>query len=132
MKMAGGAMAKNLYEVLGTRMDATPVEIKAAFRERAMALHPDRSGAESGPFREAREAYEVLSDPERRRAYDRELRQYQAPAWIAPQEVEHFAAPGYRPRRNTAEPFRAPERKSQDELLRRAMFARLWRLFDEF
>jgi molecular chaperone DnaJ len=65
-------MAKNYYLILGITEDASGEEIKAAYRQRAMELHPDRSGRERGPFQEVQEAYSVLGDPERRRRYDRE------------------------------------------------------------
>jgi len=62
---------RDYYVILGIASDATLDEVKSAFRRRAMELHPDTSGLESGPFLEAQEAYAVLSDPERRRRYDR-------------------------------------------------------------
>jgi molecular chaperone DnaJ len=64
-------MRKDYYVILGIASDASLEEVKSAFRRRAMELHPDTSGLESGPFLEAQEAYGVLSDPERRRRYDR-------------------------------------------------------------
>ncbi|HEY9174276.1 MAG TPA: DnaJ domain-containing protein [Verrucomicrobiae bacterium] len=63
-------MPGNYYVILGVATNATPAEIKAAFRRRAMELHPDRSGIGSEPFIEVQEAYGVLSDPDRRRHYD--------------------------------------------------------------
>lgn len=63
-------MEKNYYVILGISSEASLEEIRAAFRRRALELHPDRSGLESGPFLEVQEAYGVLSDPERRRRYD--------------------------------------------------------------
>jgi molecular chaperone DnaJ len=63
-------MRKNYYVILGVASDASVAEIKAAFRRRALELHPDTSGRESGPFLELQEAYGVLGDPERRRRYD--------------------------------------------------------------
>jgi molecular chaperone DnaJ len=68
-------MAKrDFYEVLGVGRTATEAEIKQAYRRLAMKLHPDRNPgnaeAEAG-FKEAKEAYEVLSDAEKRAAYDR-------------------------------------------------------------
>lgn len=66
------AMRKNYYVILGIAADATLEEVKSAFRRRAMELHPDTSGFESGPFLEVQEAYGVLSNPERRRRYDRQ------------------------------------------------------------
>ncbi len=61
------------YEVLGVARTAAATEIKKAFRRLAMQFHPDRNqedGAEAR-FKQVSEAYEVLSDPEKRAAYDR-------------------------------------------------------------
>src|SRR5690349_16273710 len=65
-------MPRDYYEVLGVSRDADETEIKKAFRRLARELHPDvnqESDAEER-FKEAAEAYEVLSDAERRRTYD--------------------------------------------------------------
>ena len=65
---------RDYYEVLGVSRDADDATIKKAFRRLARELHPDVNtndpDAES-KFKEAAEAYEVLSDPERRATYDR-------------------------------------------------------------
>src|ERR1051325_5510207 len=61
------------YQVLEVQRDASADEVKRAFRRLAMQYHPDRNsepGAEAR-FKEINEAYEVLSDPERRATYDR-------------------------------------------------------------
>jgi len=63
-------MLKDYYLILGVGANATLEEIKSAFRRRAMEVHPDHSGRGSGPFLEIQEAYNVLSDPARRRTYD--------------------------------------------------------------
>jgi molecular chaperone DnaJ len=67
-------MAKDYYRILGVARDATTAEIKSAFRRLARETHPDANPdnpeAEAG-FRAAAEAYEVLSNPERRQRYDR-------------------------------------------------------------
>jgi molecular chaperone DnaJ len=62
------------YEVLGVRRDADDREIKKAFRVLARELHPDVNRHDAGAeekFKEAAEAYEILSDSERRGTYDR-------------------------------------------------------------
>lgn len=66
---------RDYYEVLGVGKDAGEQEIKSAYRKKAMQHHPDRNPdnhkeAEE-KFKEAAEAYAVLSDPEKRSAYDR-------------------------------------------------------------
>ena len=64
---------RDYYEILGLDRDASPEDIKKAFRRLAMQYHPDRNkedGAEAR-FKEIGEAYEVLSDSEKRAAYDR-------------------------------------------------------------
>lgn len=66
-------MAKDLYEILGVSKNATDDEIKKAFRRRARELHPDVNKAPDAEdqFKELNEAYDVLSDPQKRSAYDR-------------------------------------------------------------
>ena len=66
-------MAKDLYEVLGVSKDATEADIKKAFRRRARELHPDVNKAPDAEdqFKELNEAYDVLSDANKRAQYDR-------------------------------------------------------------
>jgi molecular chaperone DnaJ len=64
---------RDYYEVLGLNRDASEEDIKKSYRKLAMKFHPDRNpdskdGEEK--FKEAKEAYEVLSDTEKRKAYD--------------------------------------------------------------
>ena len=66
-------MPRDYYDVLGVSRDASDTEIKKAFRGLARELHPDVTGHDpdaEARFKEAAEAYEVLSDAERRRTYD--------------------------------------------------------------
>lgn len=66
-------MAKNYYVILGVDPDASQEQIKSAYRQKVKEFHPDYYGDDSGPFLAVQEAYTVLSDLERRRAYDDEL-----------------------------------------------------------
>ena len=64
---------RDFYEVLGVDRTASAEEIKGAFRKLAMQYHPDRNDAKDAAerFKEIGEAYEILSDPEKRSRYDR-------------------------------------------------------------
>ncbi len=67
-------MRRDPYEVIGVERDAEDRDIKRAFRRLARELHPDVNSHDPGAeekFKEAAEAYEILSDPERRATYDR-------------------------------------------------------------
>ena len=68
-------MAKaDYYEVLGVPRTATEAELKAGFRKLAMQFHPDRNPGDSAAelkFKEINEAYQCLSDKDKRAAYDR-------------------------------------------------------------
>ncbi len=64
---------RDYYEVLGVAKDATADQIKSAYRKLAMKYHPDRNPGDNSAkekFQEASEAYEVLSNPEKRQRYD--------------------------------------------------------------
>lgn len=60
------------YKILGLSPSATADLIKAAYRKKAAQYHPDKNQSADAAtrFREVQEAYEVLSDPARRRAFD--------------------------------------------------------------
>jgi len=63
-------MNKNYYETLGISKSASQDEIKKAYRKLAMQHHPDRGGGDGDKFKEINEAYQVLSDPQKRQQYD--------------------------------------------------------------
>ena len=67
-------MPADAYELLGVARDADETQIKKAFRKAARELHPDVNPDDpeaEARFKEVAEAYEILSDPERRATYDR-------------------------------------------------------------
>lgn len=107
--MVAKSMARpDYYQILGVSPDSTPEEIRAAYRRRVKEVHPDRAGEQaSEAFRAVQEAYEVLSDRERRRAYDQERARVPAaserwsgrfrdPSWV--RFVESVVAGGAVPR----------------------------------
>jgi DnaJ-class molecular chaperone len=78
------ARSGDLYDVLGVKTDASPQDIKKAFRNRARECHPDVAGADPAKaeeFKRLREAYEVLSDPAARARYDRRNEPKTGPYW---------------------------------------------------
>ena len=66
-------MPRDPYELLGVQRDAGEADVKKAFRRLARELHPDVNQADDAEarFKEVAEAYEILSDPQRRATYDR-------------------------------------------------------------
>ncbi len=72
-------MRKDYYSILEVSKNCNQEEIKAAFRKKAMQLHPDKNPNDSSAelkFLDAMEAYEVLLDPARRKKYDQEQHYY--------------------------------------------------------
>jgi DnaJ-class molecular chaperone len=62
----------DLYAALGLDSAATLADIKKAFRQKASSLHPDKNTAPDAPerYRAVQEAYDILSDADKRQAYD--------------------------------------------------------------
>lgn len=67
---------KDYYAVLGVDADVTDAALKSAYRRKASAFHPDRNPSADAAenFREMQEAYDLLSDPAKRRDYDENRR----------------------------------------------------------
>lgn len=63
-------MAKDYYNTLGVSKSASAEEIKRAYRKLAHQHHPDKSNGEAEKFKEINEAYQVLSNPQKRAQYD--------------------------------------------------------------
>lgn len=63
-------MAKDYYDILGVSKDASDDEIKKAYRKAAHKHHPDKEGGDEAKFKEINEAYQVLSDAQKRQQYD--------------------------------------------------------------
>lgn len=62
-------MGETLYETLGVARDASPAQVKAAFRRKAKSSHPD-AGGDADAFQRLKDAYDVLADEGNRRHYD--------------------------------------------------------------
>ncbi|MEN6302280.1 MAG: DnaJ domain-containing protein [Armatimonadia bacterium] len=84
-------MNTELYQILGIAPDATPEDIKAAYREKAKRWHPDLGGNEAA-FQKLQKAYVVLSDPDERAYYDRTGRADRAKADAIEEQARGFFA----------------------------------------
>ncbi|WP_322796378.1 J domain-containing protein [Tepidiforma sp.] len=97
-------MARDFYEVLGVARTATEKEIRSAYRKLARKFHPDVNPGDKSAeakFKEINQAYEVLSDPEKRKKYDRWGDQWE----LADQLEAAGARPGATPFGGGRDPF---------------------------
>jgi curved DNA-binding protein CbpA len=100
-------MLVDYYQVLGLSRSASQIEIKAAFRKLAKELHPDKHGGDPSTealFKEVNEAYEILSNIEKKMAYDKRvyLETIQVARSYSPPASTTYTSPnpaGYAPRR---------------------------------
>ncbi len=128
-------MAKDYYVILGISRDASPRQVKGAYRRLAKELHPDHYGDDARPFQAVQEAYDVLGDAERRRRYDEQVRVRRT--WRPPPaeslgtprggpEPEPLIPDGPRPGRGGGHPLRSmrPHRPTFEE-----PFEWMWRHF---
>jgi hypothetical protein len=99
---------KDYYLILGVPRTVTTRDLQKAFRELAKQYHPDRVGAQGTPtFQDMVEAYQVLSDPERRRLYHQALLAAEAAQQGRPEPMVSKSRPWVEPL--IPEPSRAPQ-----------------------
>jgi len=77
-------MEKDYYKILGIEKTASIQDIKRAYRQLAHKYHPDKFGGDEKKFKEISEAYQVLSDPEKRKQYDQFGRTFDAETGAGP------------------------------------------------
>ncbi len=87
-------MAKDYYKILGVGRSASDEEIKKAYRKLAHQHHPDKSGGDERKFKEVSEAYQVLSNKEKRSQYDRFGQIFEGGGGAPPPGWEHFGGSG--------------------------------------
>lgn len=112
-------MKKDYYGILKVNRKAKPAQIKKAYRKAAKRYHPDVSPKSEEKFKEIQEAYETLSDPEKRARYDQEL--MEKPAYDTRPYRSDFRASS-RVRSSLRQPFSLFE--EMDQLF--AGFDHLW------
>jgi len=89
-------MAESYFAILEVPIDATPQEIRSAYRRLAKEFHPDCYGGGSGRFRQIQEAYSVLKDVRKRRAYEQTLQDHEMLVESVPRHFTRACDPNVR------------------------------------
>jgi DnaJ-class molecular chaperone len=89
-------MKRDFYKVLGVNYKAGPEKIKRAYRQAAKRYHPDVSPRSGEKFREVQEAYDTLSDPEKKALYDQKISDKRSSV-IRPQPDDPYPLRSYPP-----------------------------------
>lgn len=124
-------MPRTPYEVLGVAPDATPQQIRKAYRKIALDSHPDRNPGDAEAeerFREATAAYQLLSDPEARAAYDADPSTYNAQEDGESADPEDALADALEIARGVIETF-APENRIAPAISLLDNGAKFWRKY---
>ena len=127
--LVGVAHADDHYSVLGLGRGASASEVKRAFHKASLRLHPDKPGGDEAAFRRVADAYDVLSDPEKKRLYDlhgdagaqiherRHRQQQQQQQQFARQRGQHFFDPFGRRQHARAAPIFSVTPSMTNEIL---------------
>jgi DnaJ-class molecular chaperone len=89
-------MKRDFYKVLGVNHKTSPEEIRRAYRRAAKRYHPDVSPRNEEKFREVQEAYDTLSDPDKKALYDQDISDKGSPG-IRPQSYNPYPLRSYPP-----------------------------------
>ncbi len=119
---------KNYYELLGIPENASPEEIKAAFKQKAVQLHPDKHAGNADMeerFKEINEAYQILANPYKKASHDLELQYARFTSSRKAQDAPHTyqRPPHYRPRPYYKEQPISPKENNRATLYAFAMTA---------
>lgn len=104
---------KNHYDILGINRNATPDEIKTAYRKLSVKFHPDKNDGEAffaDMFRQINEAYTTLYDVKSRKAYDSELYKFENPAPTIKKVYQQPQQPASKPTYNSTYNYQAVDK----------------------
>lgn len=109
-------MFKDYYAILGVSHDASPIELKQAFKSQALEWHPDRNADPSATsmMQDINEAYLILSDPDARSRYDEEYDKYRLY-----QQADSTGTPSVEKEESWKKTQRPSQYDFDDEVLRR-------------